>query len=84
MILTQRDKELICFIGKNGLASLNQLARKFWPGKKTKTCYERELGVIIRIIYHQAFCRGCGQQIMVSTNENKVGNTDSCQNIPTT
>jgi Replication-relaxation len=42
-ILTERDYALMRFIGSGGVATLNQIQRKFWADAKERTCRERLL-----------------------------------------
>lgn len=39
--LTERDRQLLRFVGENGLASFDQLSRKFWHNALPRTCRER-------------------------------------------
>ncbi|MBN9392884.1 MAG: hypothetical protein J0I20_32935 [Chloroflexi bacterium] len=41
IILTERDMELLRWTGQGGVAALDQLWRKFWPGAKIQSCYDR-------------------------------------------
>ncbi len=41
IILTERDTELLRWTGQGGVASLDQLWRKFWPEAKRQSCYDR-------------------------------------------
>jgi hypothetical protein len=41
--LTERDLALMRFVGSGGVATLNQIQRKFWSNAKERTCRERLL-----------------------------------------
>lgn len=41
IILTERDMESLRWTGQGGVAALDQLWRKFWPGTKLQSCYDR-------------------------------------------
>ncbi len=41
--ITNRDREVLSFIGRGGIASLDQLHRRFWPAASKQTCRARLL-----------------------------------------
>jgi len=41
LVITDRDLEVLKFIGKGGLASVSQIQSKYWTGAKEQTCRER-------------------------------------------
>lgn len=39
--LTVRDRDILYWVGSGGIASLEQLARRFWPAKRIVTAHDR-------------------------------------------
>jgi len=71
IVLTDRDREILKFIGQGGLASLGQLHLKFWLPAKERTAQAR-LGELIRAGYiasQQVHVREAGEQVFTLTRK---------------
>lgn len=69
--LTPRDTELILWIGRAGVASLDQVARRFWAGRSLQTA-EGRLRRLVRAGYlerHSCNIRRVGEPVFCLTEQ---------------
>lgn len=69
--LTERDREILRWTGQGGVATLDQLARRFWLGAQTQTTMDR-LRQLVKAGYIEVhFCdaRCSGEQVFTLTEK---------------
>ncbi len=65
VLATERDRDLIRFLGEHGCATTAQIAQLYWPGRKVRTCAER-LDLLVKAGFlhtTSVYSRGMEEQV---------------------